>query len=50
LSDVRDDPFIVSVHKVGNDPYYRVVAGYLIFFDVLMDERIVNVSAIERPH
>jgi len=44
------DPLSGEVYKLGNDSYYRVVAGYLIFFDLIPDQRTVNVTAIERPH
>ncbi len=35
---------------LGNDSYYRVVEGYLLFFDLIPDQHVVNVTAIERPH
>ena len=44
------DPLSGEVYKLGNDGYYSVVAGYLIFFDLIPDQRTVNVTAIERPH
>jgi len=47
---MRDDPLGGYVSALGRDSYYRVVAGYLIFFDVVPREHILNVTAIERPH
>ena len=47
---MRDDPFGGDVYALGGDSYYRVVAGYLIFFDLLRSEHVLNVTAIERPH
>jgi len=32
------------------DAYYRVVAGCLIFFDLVLSQHVVNVTAVERPH
>ena len=36
------DPLAGEVYKLGNDAYYRVVEGYLIFFDLILDQRVVN--------
>ena len=44
------DPLSGEVYKLGDDSYYRVVEGYLAFFDLVADQRTVNVTAIERPH
>ena len=44
------DPLSGEVYKLGDDSYYRVVEGYLIFFDLVADQRTVNVTAVERPH
>ena len=46
---MRDDPLGGYVYALGRDSYYRVVAGYLIFFDVVPREHILNVTTIERP-
>jgi hypothetical protein len=50
LREMRDDPLLGDVYAMGVDRYYRVVAGYLIFFTVLPDAKRVNVTAILRPH
>jgi len=44
------DPLSGEVYKLGDDSYYRVVEGYLAFFDLVADQRTVNVTAVERPH
>ena len=49
LRAMRDDPLGGYVYAFGRDSYYRVVAGYLIFFDVVPREHILNVTTIERP-
>jgi hypothetical protein len=50
LRDLANDPLAIDVYKLGNDAYYRIVDDYLIFFDLIPDRHIVNVTAIERPH
>ena len=48
---MREDPLAGDdVYMIGGDSYYRTVAGYLIFFDLIPSEHVVNVTAIERPH
>jgi hypothetical protein len=44
------DPLSGEVYGLGKDSYYRVVEGYLIFFDLIRDRHVVEVTAIERPH
>jgi hypothetical protein len=50
LRELATDPLAGEVYALGNDAYYRVVQGYLIFFDLLPSDHVVNVTAIERPH
>ena len=44
------DPLTGEVDSLGGDSYYRAVEGCLIFFDLIPDERVVKITAIERPH
>ena len=50
LREMRDDPFAGELYMIDVDSYYRVVDGYLIFFDVAPREHTVKVTAIVRPH
>jgi len=50
LRAMRDDPLADDVYTLGSDCYYRVVERYLIFFDLLPSEHVVNVTAIIRPN
>ena len=50
LRELTNDPLFGEVYKLGNDAYYRVVDAYLVFFDLVPDQHVVNVTAIERPH
>jgi hypothetical protein len=50
LREMAADPSSGEVYTIGTDSYYRVAAGYLIFFDLVPSQYVVNVTAIERPH
>jgi hypothetical protein len=50
LREMRDDPFAGELYTIDVNSYYRVVGGYLIFFDVVPSEHRINVTAIVRPH
>lgn len=50
MREMTTDPLAGDVYRLGGDAYYRVVEGYLIFFDLIPARHIVNVTAIERPH
>jgi hypothetical protein len=47
---MRDNPFAGEHYAIDVDSFYRVVEGYLIFFDVVWNDRLVQVTAIIRPH
>jgi hypothetical protein len=42
------DPLPGGIFSIGGAGYYTVVAGYLVFFDVVEAERVVNMTAVER--
>jgi hypothetical protein len=50
LRELATDPFSGEIYMLGNDSYYRVVEGHLVFFDLIPNHQVVNVTAIERPH
>ncbi len=50
LREMTIDPFSGEVYMLGNDSYYRVVEGSLVFFDLISNQQLLNVTAIERPH
>lgn len=50
MHELSTDPLSGSVYRIGANAYYRVIDGYLIFFDLVPDQHVVNVTAIERPH
>lgn len=50
MREMRTDPLAGDVYMLGNDAYYRLVGSYLIFFDLIPTQHVVNVTAIERPH
>ena len=50
LREMRIDPSGGEVYALGSETYYRVVSRYLIFFDLIPSDHVVNVVAIERPH
>jgi hypothetical protein len=51
LRELAVDPFAGEVHPLDTpDSYLRVVAGCLVFFEVDVRERTVDVTAVERPH
>ena len=47
---MREDPLGGELYAPGSDSYYRPVDGYLVFFDLVPSEHVVNVTAVERPH
>ena len=50
LKAMREDPLGGELYALGSDSYYRPVDGYLVFFDLVPSEHVVNVTAVERPH
>ena len=48
LRELSVDPLSGDVFSIGRSGYYKVVAEYLVFFDIVGAERAVNVTAIER--
>jgi hypothetical protein len=50
MREMTTDPLAGDVYMLGNDAYYRVVGSYLVFFDLVPAQHMVNVTAIERPH
>lgn len=50
MRELAADPLSGRVYRIWTNSYYRVVDGYLLFFDLVPEQRIVNVTAIERPH
>ena len=45
LREMRTNPLRGEVYTVGVESYYRVVREYLIFFDVVLSERMVKESS-----
>ena len=50
LKELRTNPLAGKVYALGGNTYYRVVADCLIFFDLVLSQHVVNVTAVERPH
>ncbi|HJQ84641.1 MAG TPA: hypothetical protein VKA21_11220 [Candidatus Binatia bacterium] len=46
MREMAVGPFSGTVYALGNDAYYRVVEGYNIFFDLIPDQHVVNVTAV----
>ena len=50
MRELAADPLSGRLYRIGTNSYYRVVFGYLLFFDLVPEQHVVNVTAIERPH
>jgi hypothetical protein len=50
MREMATDPLVGEVYTLGGNSFYRVIERYLIFFDLIPDQHVVNVTAIERPH
>lgn len=48
LREMEQDPFAGDIRKIGPRSYRRRVRDYRIFFDLWIDERVVEVTAITR--
>ena len=50
MRDLSADPLSGRTYRIGTNSYYRVVDRYLLFFDLVPNQHVVNVTTIERPH